>query len=160
MLLWYVGLSVLIVYYVFRSSGIDYRLVALGSVLPLVIDLPFRRLAYGRTLVAGVGLLVVVMVATIGRPRLLRRRLLCLPIGYLCGVVLSGAWTVSEGFWWPFLGGSFPHEPLLPPLGVIALEEAVGLVACGWIVVAFGLRRPGPRNELLRTGRLREVARR
>jgi hypothetical protein len=100
------------------------------------------------------------MVATIGRPRLLRRRLLCLPIGYLCGLVLSGAWTVTEGFWWPLLGESLPRESLLPPPGVIALEEVAGLVACGWIVVAFGLRRRGPRDELLRTGRLREVARR
>lgn len=160
MLLWYFGLSILIVFYVFRSSGIDYRLVALGSLLPLVVDLPFRRLAYGHALIAGVGLLFVVMVATIGQPRLRRRRLVCLPIGYLCGLVLSGAWASAEVFWWPFLGTSLPHESLLPPVGVVALEELAGVAACAWIVVGFGLRQDGPRGEFLHTGRLREVARR
>lgn len=160
MLLWYVGLSILAVHYIFRSSGVDYRLVALGSVLPLLVDLPFRRLAYGHALLAGVGLLFAVMLVTIGRSRLLRRRLVCVPIGYLCGLVLSGAWAVSEVFWWPFLGTSFPHDPLLPPLGVVVFEELVGAAACVWVVVMFGLRSPEPRREFLRTGRLREVARR
>ena len=58
----------------------------------------------------------VVMLGTIGRPRLLRRRLLCLPIGVFCGLVLSGAFTNDELFWWPFLGTSFPHDALLPGL--------------------------------------------
>ena len=31
------------------------------------------------------------MLVTIGRPRLLRRRLICVPIGWFCGLVLSGA---------------------------------------------------------------------
>jgi hypothetical protein len=155
-LFWYVGLSVLIVHYVFRSAGVDYRLVAAGSVLPLVVDLPFGRLAYGHTLIAGVALLFVVMVATIGQPRLLRRRLICLPIGYLCGLVLSGAWASSEVFWWPFLGRGLPHDGLLPPVGVVALQEVVGLAACAWIVVLFGLGDRARRDQFLRSGRLRE----
>ncbi|MGH9048656.1 MAG: hypothetical protein ACRDY4_02890 [Acidimicrobiia bacterium] len=155
MLLWYVGLSVLLVHYVFRSSGVDYRLVAVGSVLPLAIDLPFRRLAYGHALVAGVALLFIVMVATVGQPRLLRRRLICLPIGYLCGLVLSGAWASSEVFWWPFLGRSLPHDGLLPPIGLVALQEAAGLAACAWAVVLFGLTDRAKRHEFLRSGRLR-----
>lgn len=160
MLAWYVGLSILLVHYVFRSSGIDYRLVALGSLLPLVLDSPFRRLAYAHTLAAGVGLLFVVMVATIGQPRLLRRRLICLPIGYLCGLVLSGAWMAAEVFWWPFLGVSLAHEPLLPPAGIVALQETAGLAAGVWIVMVFGLRDRERRAGFLRTGRLREVTRR
>ena len=47
----------------------------------------------------GVALLAVVMVGTIGRPRLVRRRLLCLPIGMFCGLVLSGAWMETDLFW-------------------------------------------------------------
>jgi hypothetical protein len=158
-LLWYVGVSVLVVHYVFRSSGIDYRLIAIGSVLPLLVDLPLRRLAYGHTLVAGVALLAVVMIATLGRPRLLRRRLLCVPIGFFCGLALSGAWAAGDLFWWPFTGGTIPHEPLLPPVGIVVLEELAGLAACAWIVMRFGLTGAPARSELLRTGRLREVAR-
>jgi hypothetical protein len=159
LLLWYVGLSVLLVHYVFRSSGIDYRFVAAGSVLPLVIDLPFWRLAYGHTLIAGVTLLFVVMVATIGQSRLRRRRLLCLPIGYLAGLVLSGAWVSSEVFWWPFLGRALPHDALLPPVGIVALEEVAGLAACVWAVMLFRLTDRAKRDEFLRSGRLREASR-
>lgn len=159
MVLWYIGLSVLAVHYIFRSSGIDYRLVAVGSLLPLVVDLPLQRLAYGHTLTAGVALLLVVMVGTIGRPRLLRRRLLCLPIGYLCGLALSGAWAAGDLFWWPFTGGTISHEPLLPPIGIVALEEVAGLAACAWIVVRFRLTDAGERSAFLHTGRLREAAR-
>ncbi len=158
MLLWYVGLSILLVYYVFRSAGVDYRLIALGALLPLALDLPFTRLAYGHTLTAGIVLLFVVMLGTIGRPRLLRRRLICLPIGFLCGLVLSGIWTNPDVFWWPVSGSGLAHDPLLPPLGIVALEELVGLGACVWIVVQFGLAEREPRLAFARTGRLREVA--
>src|SRR5262245_66662022 len=103
MFLWYVGLSVLLVALVFRSVGIDYRLVALGALAPVVVDAFIGGRSFGHTLLFPVALLVLVMVATIGRPRLLRRRLLCFPIGVFCGLVLSGAFTDSHRFWWPLL---------------------------------------------------------
>jgi hypothetical protein len=154
--LWYVGVSVLLVANVFRSAGIDYRLIAVGSVLPLLVDLPFGHTAFGHTLLFAVVLLVVVMVATIGRPRLLRRRWLCLPIGVLCGLILSGAFTNSDLFLWPLGGTTFPDDPLLPAWWVVLLEEVAGLVACWWVVGQFDLYLPEPRRELIRTGRLRE----
>lgn len=159
MVLWYAGVSVVLVAYVFRSTGVDYRFVAGGALLPLLVDLPLGRSAYAHTLVAGAGLLAVAMVATIGRPRLLRRRLVCIPIGFLCGLVLSGIWAEPDVFWWPVSGRSFPDEPLLPPLVVVALEELAGLAACAWVVIRFGLADPARRAEFLRSGRLREVAR-
>lgn len=155
MFLWYVGLSVLLVATIFRSVGIDYRLVALGALLPLLVDLPFGYRAYGHTLIFAVALLAAVMVGTIGRSRLLRRRLLCLPIGVFCGLVLSGAFTNDELFWWPFLGTSFPHEALLPATWVVVLEELAGLFACWVLIGQYDLYLPGPRRELIRTGRLR-----
>ena len=154
MLLWYVGLSILGVAAVFRSSGVDYRYVAIGSVLPLLVDLAFGHRAYGHTLLFGVGLLVVVMVGTIGRPRLLRRRLLCLPIGVFAGLVLSGAFTADHLFWWPFLGSSYAHHGLLPAWWVVAVEEVVGLVVCWVLVGRYDLYLREPREEFLRTGRL------
>jgi len=157
-LLWYVGVSVLFVANVFRSAGIDYRLIAVGSILPLVVDLPVGHTAFGHTLLFAVLLLGAVMLLTIGRPRLLRRRLLCLPIGVFCGLVLSGAFTSSDLFLWPLGATAFPDDPLLPAWWVVALEELAGLVACWWVVGQFDLYLPGPRRELLRTGRLREGA--
>lgn len=158
MLLWYVGLSVLLVYFVFQSAGIDYRLVVAGSLVPLAVDLPFLELSYGHTLLASVLLLVAVMLLTIGRPRLLRRRLLCVPIGAFCGLVLSAAWANTDVFWWPFTGASLPDGALLPAPGVVVLEELAGLAACAWIVYRFDLSDRGRRDDFLRSGRLRAPA--
>jgi hypothetical protein len=109
-------------------------------------------------LLFAVGMLLVVMVATIGRPRLLRRRLLCLPIGVFCGLVLSGAFTNGDLFLWPLGGTDFGDEALLPAVWVVVLEEIAGFVACWWIVGQFDLYLPGPRAEFFRTGRLTEGA--
>jgi hypothetical protein len=158
MLFWYVGLSVLIVHFVFQSAGVDYRLVVVGSLLPLAVDVPFRGSAYGHTLLASVVLLVLVMLVTIGRPRLVRRRLLCLPIGAFCGLVLSAAWTNSDVFWWPFTRSSLPSGSLLPAAGLVVVEELAGVAACAWIAVRFGLTDRDRRDEFLRTGRLRATA--
>ncbi|HEX9467361.1 MAG TPA: hypothetical protein VGA11_03020 [Acidimicrobiia bacterium] len=154
MLLWYVGLSIFGVAVVFRSSGVDYRYVAAGSLLPLFVDVPFGHRAYGHTLLFGVSLLVIVMVGTIRRPRLLRRRLLCLPIGVFAGLVLSGAFTADHLFWWPFLGTSYARQGLLPAWWVVVLEEVAGLVVCWFLVGRYDLYLAGPREEFLRTGRL------
>jgi hypothetical protein len=153
-LLWYVGLSVFGVATIFRSAGIDYRLVALGSMLPLLLDLPVGYRSFGYTLVFPVLLLTVAMVATIGRPRLVRRRLLCLPIGVFAGLILAAAFTNQELFWWPFLGTSFPHDPLVPVWWVVLIEELLGLFVCWVLVGQYDLWLPGPRREFLQTGRL------
>jgi hypothetical protein len=154
MFFWYIGLSVFGVATIFRSVGVDYRLIAVGSLLPLVLDLGFGGRAYGYTLVFAVALLAIVMVGTIGRPRLLRRRWLCLPIGVFCGLILSGAFGNTELFWWPFLGSDFTHDALLPTWWVVVIEEIVGLFVC-WVVVGqYDLYLLGPRREFFRTGRL------
>ena len=91
MLFWYLGPSIIGVHEVFRSRGLDYRLIGLGSLLPLLVDLPIGHLGPGHSIVIVVVSLAVVMIGTVGRSRMLRRRLVCLPIGWLCGLVLSGA---------------------------------------------------------------------
>jgi hypothetical protein len=101
-------------------------------------------------------MLFVVMVVTIGRPRLLRRRLLALPIGVFCGLVLSGAFTNGDLFLWPLGGTGLGDEALLPAWWIVGLEELAGLVAWWWIVGQFDLYLAGPRAEFFRTGRLTE----
>ncbi len=158
MLAWYVGVSTLIVANVFRSSGIDYRLVAGGAMVPLLVDLPVGHRWLGHALLLPIVGFAAVMLATIGRSRLVRRRWLCLPIGVFMGLVLSGAFTQDQVFLWPFSGPSFGHESLLPEWWVVGLEELAGLIACWWVVGQFDLYLPGPRADLWRTGRLRETA--
>src|SRR5215510_14414491 len=99
MIIWLACGSIFAVWNVFQSSGVDFRLVALGAVLPLVIDLPFGGQSYAHTLLSAVLLLTIAMLATTGRgKRLLRRRALSLVIGWFSGLVLSGAWANKEVF--------------------------------------------------------------
>lgn len=156
MFFWYIGPSVLGVYEVFRSRGLDYRLIALGSLLPLLIDLPAGHFGPGHSIVVAVGGLTIVMVGTIGRSRLLRRRLVCLPIGWLCALVLSGAFLHDHVFLWPLLGADVGSVGLVPPLTLLVLAEAAGVAMIAWSVGRFGLNQPGPRAEFFRTGKLVE----
>ena len=156
MFLWYIGLSVLLVANVFKSVGLDYRLIAVGAMLPLLIDIPVGHRAFGHTLAFAALALVVVMVWPMRGSRLGRRRWLCVPIGIFAGLLLSGAWTNTELFWWPFFGPSFGDSPLLPVWWLVVLEELVGLVACWWVVGQFDLWVPEVRRDFLRTGRLKE----
>lgn len=155
MLLWSTGLSILIIANVFRSTGLDYRLVAAGALLPLLVDLPIGHRSVGHALVFPVALFVAVMVGTAGRSRLLRRRLLCVPIGVFVVLVLSGAFTQDQVFLWPFLGDA-GHQSLLPAWWAVLIEEVVGLGAWWWIVGQFDLYLAEPRRDFWHAGRLRE----
>jgi hypothetical protein len=158
-LLWYAAGSVFAVWNVFQSAGLDFRAVAIGALLPLVVDLPAGHQAYGHSLVAPVAALVLVMLVTSGRGRrLLRRRWIGLPIGWFCGIALSGAFASQKVFWWPGFGSSFGHVALLPAVAVVAIEELLGVAAAVWIWTRFGLRDAARRRELLRRGRLVLVA--
>ena len=127
MLLWFIGPSIVFVHDVFQSRGLDYRLIGLGAILPLLIDLPLGYFAYGHSLVVAAAVLGLVMLATIGRPRLLRRRLICLPIGWMCGLVLSGAFLHDVSFLWPLLGSDFPDDSLFPPVTIFVLTGTSSL---------------------------------
>ena len=68
MLLWFASLSVLGVFLVFRDAALDYRLVALGALLPDPVDAVLRRgIGPAHSVSVAVAFLTVVMVATIGR---------------------------------------------------------------------------------------------
>lgn len=155
MLLWFAGAGALGVWLVFRSPALDYRLVVLGAVLPVgeaVLGGP--RLTH--TLMFAVGLLTVVVLVTRGR-RLLRRRLISLPIGVLVHLVLDGIWTRAEVFWWPLFGWDFGVGQLPEldrPLVVIVALELAGIAALVWCWRAFGFADPARRARFLRTGQL------
>jgi hypothetical protein len=122
----------------------------------LAIDAPFGYFAYGHSLFVAVVVMGLVMVLTIGRSRLLRRRLICVPIGWLCGLVLSGAFLHDVSFLWPLLGSDFPDDSLIPPLTIVVLLDAAGLALGVWGWGRFGLADPAIRGDFLRRGRLRE----
>ena len=154
MVLWFVGPSILIVWSIFRSPSADYRLVALGSVLPLV-ELPIGEPRLLHALAGAAAGLAVVMLAARGR-RVVQRRWLGVPIGMLLHLVLDGAWANTEAFWWPALGLEWSTDEL-PELGRGALNlvlELVGAGVCWWLYRRFRLDEPARRAEFLRTGRV------
>jgi hypothetical protein len=153
--LWFIGLSLVAVWSVFRSPALDYRLVVLGAVLPVVEAVGGRPLAL-HTLVGAVAVLTVVMVAT-RRRRITRRLWLGLPIGLFLHLVLDGVWSDPRLFWWPFSGWAFPDRPLPEfdrPVALTIVMELAGLVALAWWWRRWSLREPGRRDEFLRSGRV------
>lgn len=158
MILWFAGVSFVFVWWVFRSPALDYRLVMLGSILPVgEVVLGGPRLAH--TLLAPVVLLTVIMLAT-QRRRLVRRRWIGLPIGMLMHLVLDGIWARTQVFWWPFAGWGF-GEGGLPefdrPLAVSVLAEVVGAACLVWVWRTFELSDPTIRRRFLTTGQLTRV---
>ncbi len=156
MLLWFAGLSFVLVVAVFRDPALDERLVMAAATLPAVLDLAVGGVRFLHTLAFPILLLTLVMVATIGR-RGLRRELLALPIGAFMNLVLDGMWSSARLIAWPLGGISFGDEQL-PTLGRpwalrIAMEVA-GLVALVWCTQRFRLLEPRNRRRFLRSGRL------
>lgn len=153
MLIWFAATSVVLVAIVFRSPAIDYRTVVIGALLPLV-EAPFGpRLLH--SVVGAVGVLALVMLTTRHR-RLLRRRLLGIPIGLMCHLVLDGSFTRTEVFWWPLSGTEFASGqiPELSHLGVSLVLEVVGIAVAFWAWRLFGLQDPAARQRFLHDGRL------
>lgn len=154
MFFWFIATSVLTIGSVFRDPRFDYRLLALGSVLPLLDGVTGGAWVL-HSLVFSVVLLIVLMLATSGR-RPIRRMLLGLPIGMILHLVFDGAWGDTEVFWWPFFGWSFDGADL-PELArgwwSVALEAAgVVLGVRLWRRNAFADRER--RRAFVRDGRL------
>jgi hypothetical protein len=151
-LIWFAVMSVVLTFMVFQSPAIDYRLVALGSLVPLV-EVPFGAGAL-HSLLAPTVVLAVVMLTT-RRRRLVRRQWLGLPIGLYLHLVLDLAWTRTEAFWWPLLGTSYTDGALETGRGVWSLVmEVAGLVGGLWAYRRFGLDDRARRERFVRTGQL------
>jgi len=154
MFFWFVGTSIATVWFVFRDPAFDYRLLIVGSVLP-VADGLFGGARVLHSLTVAVVLLVVLMLATPARSSI-RKTLLGLPIGMLLHLVFDGAWTNTRVFWWPFGGWDFGDAGRLDAGRGWwnVLLELIGLASCLWIVRATGLRDPARRAWFRRTGQL------
>ncbi len=158
MFLWFIGTAVVTVWYVFRDPRFDYRLLAVGAVLPDVIDLPGGYARWAHSLTVSVGALLVVMLMTAGR-KPVRRLLLALPIGMLLHLVWDGAFASTSVFWWPFTGswGSVRVPSLQRGWSNIAFE-LVGAVLLAWMWRRCELADPERRSALIHRGVLMQPA--
>jgi len=154
MFLWFIGTAVLAVAYVFRDPAFDYRLLIVGSVLPLA-DAVTGGAGVLHTLVLSLVLMIVVMLSTVGR-RPVRKLFLGLPIGTMLHLVFDGAWATTELFWWALGGWSF--EGLQMPEAsrgwLDVLLELAGLVMVVWIWRRSHLSDPVRRRAFVHEGRL------
>lgn len=117
MILWHVGITLLIVRYVFRDPSMDLRWVALGSILPDLIDKPIGSVLfhqtfqahriYGHTLLFPVVSLVAVMALT-RRGTPVRKALIGVVLGVFVHLILDGVWVSPDTFLWPLFGFGFP----------------------------------------------------
>jgi len=155
--LWFIGTAVISVGLVFRDPRFDYRLLIVGSVLP-VGEGVFGGARVLHSVTFSVLLLAVIVLATSGR-KPIRKVLLGLPIGMILHLVFDGAWNNTEVFWWPFFGWSFDDAPLpVADRGAWSLLlEAIGVVLCVWLWRHNHLGDPERRREFLRDGRLDAV---
>ena len=155
MLLWFLVAAPVLVAEIFRSPMVDFRMVALGAVLPLA-EVLVGSPPILHTLACSVGCLFGVMALTSKR-RLLRRRLLGVPIGLFFHLVLDATWSNSELFWWPAFGldlGAQAAPEAGRPLVVGLLLELVAIALGVWAWRRYGLQSAENRSLLWRRGHL------
>lgn len=155
MFFWFLGTATVAVWFVFRDDRFDHRVLALGAILPDLIDAPTGGVWVAHSVTASVALLGLVMAVTVGR-RDVRRRWLALPIGTFLHLVFDGAFSNTTAFWWPFAGLSAGGADL-PSLSRGWWNIVLELAGLAMIVVMarrHGLDSAARRREFLATGRL------
>ena len=157
MLLWFLGTSVVSVWFVFTDPRFDYRLLLVGALLPDIVDIPLGHAQAAHSLTIAVGTLAAVMMVTAGR-KPIRRLLLGLPIGMLLHLVWDAAFASTKVFWWPFSGswGSVRVPSIQRGWWDLPLE-VIGAFTIGWIWRRFGLADAERRRTFLRTGVLTDL---
>jgi membrane-bound metal-dependent hydrolase YbcI (DUF457 family) len=168
MLFWHIGASVAFVRYAFRDPNMDLRFLAVGAILPDLIDLPIALFGwgsfgtvrlYGHSMLFSGALMLIVLIVT--RRGAWRKRLLLLAIGALVHLALDAMWQAPETLWWPFLGTAFASSGFVTYGAYVAdlvrspllwLGEVVGVSYLVWLSARSGLGERTARTELLRTG--------
>lgn len=158
MFFWFIGTAVLTVGLVFRDPRFDYRLVVVGSVLPIADGPVFGGVGPLHSVTVSVALLAIVMLATSGR-RPIRKLLLGLPIGMILHLVFDAAWNDTDTFWWPLTGWELDDAsiPLVARGWWSVLLEVVGVVVCAWLWRHNGLGSSERRRRFLADGHLDAV---
>ena len=138
MLLWFIGVSLAMVWFVFRDAHFPFAWVALGAVLPDLIGLLPGAIAPVHSIVLVVGYLTIVMLLTIGR-RQLRKKALAVAFGLFMHLVADFVFTNTQLFWWP-LGGTDLDVTRLPTLDR-PLRANLALEFAGAVLLVWFLRR-------------------
>lgn len=141
------------------ADRIDYRLVALGALLPDLIDRLIGRVLfsdalaanghiYAHTLLFALALVVpgVYLLMRAGDPRLLS-----IGVAVVMHLATDPVTHAPENLVWPLLGWEFAHVKLLGPWATVATEAGAGLIM---LLVGRRLFREGRLYPLIRDGRM------
>jgi membrane-bound metal-dependent hydrolase YbcI (DUF457 family) len=169
MILWHLGATLLLARYVFRDARMDLRWVALGSLLPDLIDKPIAAVLFNDTfethrifshaLITPVVALFVVLALT-DRGSVARRAAIGVVIGAMFHLILDGAWIDPEAFLWPFFGFDFPRvvdSAIVPLLSrmvqspMVWIGEGLGAAYLVYLWRRY-LSEPGEVRRVLREG--------
>lgn len=171
MLLWHLGMTTLIARYVFRDPQMDLRWLAVGALLPDIVDKPIGSIfwndvfhshrLFGHALVAPVAGLLLVMAVT-RRGTASRKAAIALVLGWFIHLLLDGVWVSPDGFLWPLFGFDFPRvtgsefgallsDMVSNPL--VWVGEAVGAI---YLVYLWRARLPqeGSVRRFIKEGRI------
>jgi hypothetical protein len=164
-ILFHAGVTMVVVWFVMRGNPrVDYRVVAIASLLPDLIDKPIGRVLFrarynsGRlwahALLVNVAFFCVLFFMR-GRAK---RTFVLIPISTLLHLAEDTMWNMPRVFWWPLLGTSFPRDRSTSLLGIrwkgALIEEAIGLVLIAWLLASHGLLSQEGVRSFLRTGML------
>jgi hypothetical protein len=116
MILWHLGGTIFLFRWIFRDPRVDLRLLALGAVIPDLVDLiggsvagePTRQ-RWGHALLVPASIAIAILLLT--RRGRFRRSLMTVVVAWLLHLVLDGVWLREQTFLWPFFGWDFASWP-------------------------------------------------
>jgi inner membrane protein len=145
------------------ASWLNYWFLALGSLLPDIVDKPLA-LVYGGGRDLCHTLVFIMLILTVGALLYRIRKsswLLCIALGCVAHVLLDAMWLKQSTFLWPLFGWGFQHPdlsigtwidqtvigPISKPSGYI--PEAIGFITLG--LFYFGLVRNGKISRFIKS---------
>jgi hypothetical protein len=145
MLLWFLGVALAMVWFVFRDAQFPFGAVAVGALIPDALGLIPGAVAPTHSIVVVVAYLALAMAVTIGR-RAKRKKLLAIAFGLFMHLVADFVFTTDELFWWPLGGVSVPQTRI--PTFERALAVNIGLEVLGAMLLVWFLRRLAVAREV------------
>jgi hypothetical protein len=170
MLFWHIAATTAIARYTFRDERMDLRFLALGAIIPDLIDTPIGliwfesvgtvRLAAHSLVFAGATMTAIVLATRRGRPR---KQWMPIAIGVLIHLFLDAMWASPETLWWPTLGLDFTAGGAAGVSGYLSdlfgdlrvwMGEVLGIGYLAVLAKRANLAAPAARHTLYTTGRV------
>ncbi|HLU53376.1 MAG TPA: metal-dependent hydrolase [Acidimicrobiia bacterium] len=169
MLFWRLGAVTFLFRWIFRDPIVDMRFLAVGVVLPDLIDLVAATLVgaddarlWGHSLLVPSTLAITILLATRRGRR--RRAWMALVVAWMLHLVVDQMWFHEHILFWPVFGWDIvvpSSDDFWAAAWGRALSdpwrwvlEFVGVAYLAWLYVTSGLRDAKARERLMSTGRL------